>query len=107
MVKVLISDKMSPLAADVFKSRGIEVDVITDMDKDTLAKKIGGYDGIAESCATAKPVVDMLWWTFHDPSAAKTATELNYAPVPAKALAPIEKTLKGLKCEGKAILPQS
>lgn len=52
MVKVLISDKMSPLAADVFKSRGIEVDVITDMDKDALAEKIGGYDGIAIRSAT-------------------------------------------------------
>ena len=47
MVKVLISDKMSPLAAEVFKNRGIEVDVITGMDKDELAKVIGNYDGIA------------------------------------------------------------
>ena len=61
----------------------------------------------AASCANAKPVVDMLWWTFHDPSAAKTATDLNYAPVPSKALEPIEKTLQALKCEGKAILPAS
>ncbi len=59
----------------------------------------------AASCAKAKPLVNMLWWTFHDASAAKTATELNYAPVPAKALEPIEKTLQSLKCEGKAILP--
>ena len=61
----------------------------------------------AASCAKAKPLVNMLWWVFHDPSAAKTATELNYAPVPEKALAPIEKTLQGLKCEGKVILPAS
>ncbi len=47
MVKVLISDKMSPLAAEVFKNRGIEVDVKTGMDKDELAKVIGDYDGIA------------------------------------------------------------
>ena len=47
MVKVLISDKMSPLAAEVFKNRGIEVDVKTCMDKDELAKVIGEYDGIA------------------------------------------------------------
>ena len=52
MPKVLISDKMSPLAADVFKQRGIEVDVITDMDKDQLAEKIGEYDGIAIRSAT-------------------------------------------------------
>ena len=61
----------------------------------------------AASCATAKPLVDMLWWTFHDTAAGKTATDLNYAPVPAKALEPIEKTLQSLKCEGKAILPAS
>jgi len=47
MVKVLISDKMSPLAAEVFKNRGIEVDVKTGMDKDEFAKVIGDYDGIA------------------------------------------------------------
>ena len=61
----------------------------------------------AASCAKARPLVNMLWWTFHDPSAAKTATDLNYAPVPTKALEPIEKTLQSLKCEGKAILPAS
>lgn len=52
MPKVLISDKMSPLAADVFEQRGIEVDVITDMDKDQLAEKIGEYDGVAIRSAT-------------------------------------------------------
>lgn len=52
MPKVLISDKMSPLAAEVFENRGIEVDVITDLDKDTLAEKIGEYDGIAIRSAT-------------------------------------------------------
>ncbi len=52
MPKVLISDKMSPLAAEVFKNRGIEVDVITDLDKDQLAAKIGEYDGIAIRSAT-------------------------------------------------------
>ncbi len=52
MPKVLISDKMSPLAADVFEQRGIEVDVITDMDKDQLAETIGEYDGVAIRSAT-------------------------------------------------------
>jgi len=59
----------------------------------------------AASCAKAKPLVNMLWWAYHDPSAAKTATDLNYAPLPAKALAPIEATLRSLTCEGKPILP--
>lgn len=61
----------------------------------------------APSCAKAAPVVHFLWWAFHDKSAAQTAASLNYAPMPAKALAPIEATLKSLSCEGKAILPQS
>ena len=59
----------------------------------------------AASCAKGKPLVNMMWWAFHDPSAAKTATDLNYAPLPAKALEPVEKTLRTLTCEGKAILP--
>ena len=57
------------------------------------------------SCAKSKPLINMLWWVFHDASAQKVATELNYAPLPEKALAPVEKTLQALKCEGKAILP--
>lgn len=47
MVKVLISDRMSDDAAQVFKSRGIDIDIKTGLDKDELAKIIGGYDGIA------------------------------------------------------------
>jgi D-3-phosphoglycerate dehydrogenase len=52
MVKVLISDKMSPLAADVFKARGIDVDVRTDIDKADLPSVIAEYDGIAIRSAT-------------------------------------------------------
>ena len=37
MPKVLISDKMSPLAKKVFEDRGVEVDVITGLDADGLA----------------------------------------------------------------------
>ena len=36
MPKVLISDKMSPLAEECFKARGIEVDVKTGMAPDEL-----------------------------------------------------------------------
>lgn len=50
--KVLISDKMSPRAEEVFKERGIEVDVITGLDKDELEKIIGKYDGLAIRSAT-------------------------------------------------------
>jgi len=50
--RVLISDKMSPLAADLLASRGIEVDVKTGLDKDELAAIIGDYDGLAVRSAT-------------------------------------------------------
>ena len=61
----------------------------------------------ADSCAKAKPLVNMLWWVFHDGGAAKTATSLNYSPLPEKALPNVEKTLQSLQCEGKVILPAS
>ncbi len=47
MPKVLISDKMSPQAADIFRSRGIEVDVKPGMTPDELKACIGQYDGLA------------------------------------------------------------
>ncbi|MFL2770307.1 MAG: phosphoglycerate dehydrogenase [Rhodospirillaceae bacterium] len=52
MPKVLISDKLSPLAAQVFKDRGVEVDVKTDMDAESLMGCVGQYDGIAIRSAT-------------------------------------------------------
>ena len=52
MPKVLISDKLSPAAVQIFKDRGIEVDVKTGLDKDELIKIIGDYDGLAIRSAT-------------------------------------------------------
>jgi phosphate transport system substrate-binding protein len=52
------------------------------------------------ACSKQTPLADFLWWVFHDPSAGATAKELNYAPVPAKAVASIEATIKSLKCDG-------
>jgi len=52
MVKVLISDKMSPKAAETFRERGIEVDEKPGLDKDELRDIIGEYDGIAVRSAT-------------------------------------------------------
>ena len=52
MPKVLISDKMSPLAQEVFEKRGVKVDVITGLDKEGLAKIIHKYDGLAIRSAT-------------------------------------------------------
>jgi D-3-phosphoglycerate dehydrogenase len=52
MPRVLISDKLSPAAVDIFKERGVEVDVKPGLDKDELAKIIGEYDGLAIRSAT-------------------------------------------------------
>jgi D-3-phosphoglycerate dehydrogenase len=50
--KVLISDKLSPAAVQIFKDRGVAVDVKTGLDKDELAAIIGDYDGLAIRSAT-------------------------------------------------------
>ena len=47
MPKVLIADKMSDQAAEVFRARGVEVDVVTGLKPEELKQRIGGYDGIA------------------------------------------------------------
>ncbi len=52
MPKVLISDKMSPKAAEIFAERGLDVDVKTGMSPDELASCIGEYDGLAVRSAT-------------------------------------------------------
>ncbi|MFC6689019.1 phosphoglycerate dehydrogenase [Jhaorihella thermophila] len=52
--KVLVSDKLSPTAVQIFKDRGIEVDYLPDVgkDKEKLAEIIGQYDGLAIRSAT-------------------------------------------------------
>ncbi len=52
MPKVLISDSLSPRAADIFRERGLEVDMKTGMSADELISCIGGYDGLAVRSAT-------------------------------------------------------
>jgi D-3-phosphoglycerate dehydrogenase len=52
MPKVLIADKLSPLAEEVFKQRGLEVDFETSLTPDELAARAGDYDGIAVRSAT-------------------------------------------------------
>ncbi|MEM7569599.1 MAG: phosphoglycerate dehydrogenase [Pseudomonadota bacterium] len=59
MVKVLISDKMSPKAAEIFKERGVEVDEKPGMTKEELIAVIGEYDGLAIRSAT-KVTPDVL-----------------------------------------------
>ncbi|MBT4933915.1 MAG: phosphoglycerate dehydrogenase [Rhodospirillaceae bacterium] len=52
MPKVLISDKMSPLAAEIFANRGVDVDVKPGMSPEELIACIGDYDGLAVRSAT-------------------------------------------------------
>ena len=52
MPKVLIADKMSNKAVEVFKARGVDVDVITGLSKDELIDIIPEYDGLAVRSAT-------------------------------------------------------
>ena len=50
--RVLIADKLSPAAAEIFKDRGIETDTKVGLDKEQLAEIIGQYDGLAVRSAT-------------------------------------------------------
>ncbi|MBA3669750.1 MAG: phosphoglycerate dehydrogenase [Sphingomonas sp.] len=59
MPKVLISDKMDPKAAALFRDRGIHVDEITGQTPDELKAIIGDYDGLAIRSST-KVTVDIL-----------------------------------------------
>lgn len=54
MPKVLISDKLSEAAVQIFKDRGVEVDFQPDLGKDAakLKEVIGNYDGLAIRSAT-------------------------------------------------------
>ncbi len=59
MAKVLISDQMDPKAAEIFRSRGVEVDERPGLSKDELKAIIGDYDGLAIRSAT-KVTADVL-----------------------------------------------
>ena len=59
MPKVLISDKMDPQAAAIFRARGLEVDEITGKTPDELKAIIGQYDGLAIRSST-KVTKDIL-----------------------------------------------
>ena len=58
-IKVLISDKMDPRAADIFRERGIEVDERPGLTPDQLKAIIGDYHGLAIRSAT-KVTADLL-----------------------------------------------
>jgi D-3-phosphoglycerate dehydrogenase len=50
--KVLISDKLSPRAKEIFEENGVAVDVKTGLKPEELAAIIGDYDGLAIRSAT-------------------------------------------------------
>ena len=54
MPRVLVSDKLSTTAVQIFKDRGVEVDYLPDLgkDKEKLLEVIGQYDGLAIRSAT-------------------------------------------------------
>ena len=52
MPKILIADKLSPAAVDIFKQRGLETDFKVGLSKDELLAIIGEYDGLAVRSAT-------------------------------------------------------
>jgi D-3-phosphoglycerate dehydrogenase / 2-oxoglutarate reductase len=52
MPRVLIADKLSQAAVDIFTQRGVDADVKTGLSKDELLKIIGDYDGLAVRSAT-------------------------------------------------------
>lgn len=60
MPKVLISDKMDPKAAQIFRERGVEVDEITGKTPAELIAIIGDYDGLAirSSTKVTKEILD-------------------------------------------------
>jgi D-3-phosphoglycerate dehydrogenase len=50
--RVLIADNLSPTAVQIFKERGLAVDVKTGLDRDGLTAVIDQYDGLAVRSAT-------------------------------------------------------
>ena len=52
MTKVLISDKLAPAAAEIFRDAGIETDVKPGLSPDELLEIIDQYDGLAIRSAT-------------------------------------------------------
>jgi D-3-phosphoglycerate dehydrogenase len=52
MPRVLITDELSPRALEIFRSRGVDVDVKVGLKKPDLIDSIGSYDGLAVRSAT-------------------------------------------------------
>jgi D-3-phosphoglycerate dehydrogenase len=52
MTKVLISDKMNPLAEEIFQKNGIEVDFKPGLSSEELLEIISDYEGLAVRSST-------------------------------------------------------
>ena len=50
--RVLISDELSLAAVQIFRDRGVEVDVKSGISKDEIERIIANYDGLAVRSAT-------------------------------------------------------
>ncbi len=59
MPKVLIADKLSTAAVEIFRQRGLETDVKVGLSKDELIGIIADYDGLVVRSAT-KPDADVI-----------------------------------------------
>ena len=59
MPRVLIADSLSPAAVDIFRQRGVDVDIKTGLSKDELIAVIGDYDGLVVRSDT-KPNKDVI-----------------------------------------------
>jgi D-3-phosphoglycerate dehydrogenase / 2-oxoglutarate reductase len=60
MPKVLIADALSPRAVEIFRDRGIEVEVKVGLTPAELKEIVGGFDGLAVRSATkvTKPIIE-------------------------------------------------
>src|SRR3990170_1883015 len=80
--KVLISDKMDPKAAAIFRDRGIEVDEITGQTPDELKAIIGQYDGLAIRSST-KVSKDLLAAATHLKVVGRAGIGVDNVDIPA------------------------
>ena len=59
MPKILIADALSPRAVEIFRTRGVDVDVATGLGAAELRRRIAGYDGLAVRSA-AKVTAELI-----------------------------------------------
>ncbi len=88
MPKVLIADKLSSAAVDVFRDKGIDVDVRTGLSKDEIIEIIGDYDGLVVRSAT-KPDADII-------AAAKNLKVIGRAGIGTDNIDKVAATAKGI-----------